>query len=93
MGNYTILDRAICAWLRRFDGQATNNEALIALAGGRWRTIDARMQAMRRSGRIRWHGRSPKGHPPGVRSHGWEVLSDPGAHPETVQTVQEGGNG
>ena len=90
MGNYTILDRAICAWLRRFDGHPTNNEALIALAGGRWRTVDARMQAMRRSGRIRWHGGSRTKHPPGVRAHGWEVLPEPGAQPGTVQTVQGG---
>ena len=90
MGNYTILDRAICAWLRRFDGHPLNNEALIALAGGRWRTVDARMQAMRRSGRIRWHGGSRTKHPPGVRAHGWEVLPEPGAQPGTVQTVQGG---
>lgn len=89
MADHTILDCAICDFLRRSNGQATICEDLIDLAGGRWRTVDARMQAMRRAGRIRWHGRSTKGHPPGVRSHGWEVLPEPAAQPETVQTVQE----
>ena len=90
MADQTILDDAICTWLRRFNGHATNNQALIDLAGGRWRTVDTRIQAMRKSGRIRFHGRSPKNHPPGVRSHGWEVVAEPGAQPGTVQTVQRG---
>jgi hypothetical protein len=89
MADHSILDNAICAFLLRSNGQATMSDELIDLAGGRWRTVDARMQAMRRSGRIRWHGRSPQNHPPGVRSHGWEVLAEPAAQPETVQTVQE----
>ena len=81
MSDHPILDDAICTWLRLFDGHATNNQALIDLAGGRWRTVDARIQAMRKSGRIRFHGRSPKNHPPGVRSHGWEVLAEPDRKP------------
>lgn len=81
MADHTILDDAICAFLGHSNGQATICEELIDLAGGQWRTVDARMQAMRRSGRIRWHGRSPGNHPPGVRSHGWEVVAELGAHP------------
>ena len=68
------LDYMICEYLRQFDGKATSNDALIKLADGRWRVIDARIQAMRKAGRIRWHGRSQKKHPDGVRAHGWEVL-------------------
>jgi hypothetical protein len=68
------LDYAICEYLRQYDGQATNNDGLIQLAGGKWRAIDARIQAMRKSGRIRWHGRSRKNHPEGVKAHGWEVV-------------------
>ena len=75
MTDYTILDAAICDFLRHSSGQVTICEELIDLAGGNWRTIDARMQAMRKSGRIRWHGRSHTKHPPGVRSHGWEVVT------------------
>ena len=76
MTDYTILDAAICDFLRHFNGQPTNYQELIDLTGcGNWRTIDARMQAMRKSGRIRWHGRSHTKHPPGVRSHGWEVVT------------------
>ena len=81
MADHTILDDAICAWLQRIDGHPTNNEALIALAGGKWRTVDARMQAMRRAGRICWHGPERTFHPPGVRSHGWEVLAEPDRKP------------
>lgn len=84
MTDHTILDDAICAFLRSSCGHATNNQALIDLAGGKWRTVDARMQAMRKSGRIRWHGRSLKNHPLGVRSHGWEVLAEPDRTPKEV---------
>jgi hypothetical protein len=81
MIDHNILDDAICAFVRSSSGHATNNQTLIDLAGGKWRTVDARMQAMRKSGRIRWHGRSRKNHPPGVRSHGWEVVAEPGRKP------------
>ena len=93
MADYTVLDNAICDFLLLRSGQPTNSQALIDLAGGKWRTVDARMQAMRKLGRIRWHGRSLKDHPLGVRSHGWEVLAEPGAQPETVQTVQDDSHG
>jgi hypothetical protein len=81
VADYTNLDTAICNFLLLSSGHATNNQRLIDLAGGKWRTVDARMQAMRKSGRIRWHGRSRKNHPPGVRSHGWEVVAELGTHP------------
>lgn len=68
------LDYAICEYLRQYDGNATDNPGLIELAGGKWRRIDARMQAMRKAGRIRFHGRSRKSHPEGIRAHGWEVV-------------------
>jgi hypothetical protein len=77
MADYTALDAAICEFLNHSNGQATICEELIDIAGGKWRTIDARIQAMRRAGRIRWHGISRKKHPPGVRSHGWEVVTEP----------------
>ena len=74
MTDYTDLDDAICEFLSRFDGHPTNSDRLTELAGGKWRTVDARMQAMKKAGRIRWHGRAQQKHPPGVRRHGWEVI-------------------
>jgi len=41
--------------------------------------IHARMQAMRRAGRIRWHYPARKRNRPAhVRAHGWKVLGCPG---------------
>ena len=74
MNDFVTLDEHICKFLKVEDSQPTNSDNLIRLAGGNWRTIDHRMQAMRKSGRIRWHGRKKQNHPPGVRRHGWEVM-------------------
>jgi len=75
------LDSLIWHFLRDQDGQATNNDDLVAAAGGKWRRIDSRIQAMRKAGRIRFY-RGPRGANPNrpayVRSHGWEVLGCPG---------------
>jgi hypothetical protein len=70
------LDSLIWHFLRDCDGHATNDAALVAAAGGRWRRIDSRMQAMRKAGRIRF-GRWRRWQPY-LRAHGWEVLGCPG---------------
>ena len=49
------LDWLIWHALRDQDGHPTNNSDLVTTAGGKWRRIDSRMQAMRKAGRIRWH--------------------------------------
>jgi hypothetical protein len=71
------LDWLVWHFLRDRDGQATNDAALVAAAGGQSHLIKARMQAMRQAGRIRfWR------HPladPSIKAHGWEVLGCPGA--------------
>ena len=74
------LDWLIWRDLRDHDGHPTNNADLVTAAGGKWRRIDSRMQAMRKAGRIRWHPQPlPHQRPAHVRSHGWEVLGCPGA--------------
>ena len=75
MNDHKALDDAICMFLQTSDGLATNSDKLVALADGKWRRVDARMQAMRKAGRIRWHGGGIGKHPAGVRLHGWEVLA------------------
>ena len=75
------LDWLIWHTLRDQDGHPTNNSDLVAAAGGQSHPIKARIQAMRKAGRIRWY-RTPRfwpGRPAHVRSHGWEVLGCPGA--------------
>jgi len=70
------LDSLIWHALQDRDGNPASNADLVAAAGGRWRRIDSRMQAMRRAGRIRFSG-----HPPAslsIKAHGWEVLGCPG---------------
>jgi len=71
------LDWLIWRDLREQDGHPTKNPVLVAAAGGKWRRIDSRLQAMRKAGRLKfWHwGQSPAH----VRAHGWEVLGCPGA--------------
>ena len=75
------LDWLIWRFLRDCDGHPTNNADLVAAAGGQSHPIKARIQAMRKAGRIRWHcgprGANPN-RPAHVRSHGWEVLGCPG---------------
>jgi hypothetical protein len=70
------LDWLICRDLRDRDGHPTNSPALVAAAGGQSHRIKARMQAMRKAGRVRfWR------HPladPSIKAHGWEVLGCPG---------------
>jgi hypothetical protein len=73
------LDWLIWHFLRDRDGHATNDAALVAAAGGKWRRIDSRMQAMRKAGRIRFHRRTECRRPARIRAHGWEVLGCPGA--------------
>jgi len=73
------LDSLIWHALQDRDGNPASNADLVAAAGGRWRRIDSRMQAMRRAGRIRWHYPARKRNRPAhVRAHGWEVLGCPG---------------
>jgi hypothetical protein len=73
------LDSLIWHFLRDRDGHATNDAALVVAAGGRWRRIDSRMQAMRKAGRIRFHRRTESRLPARIKAHGWEVLGCPGA--------------
>ena len=71
------LDWLIWLSLRDRDGHPTNSHVLVAAAGGKWRRIDSRVQAMRRAGRIRFWRHPPA--EPSIRAHGWEVLGCPGA--------------
>jgi hypothetical protein len=73
------LDWLIWHFLRDRDGHATNNAALVAAAGGKWRRINSRIQAMRKAGRLRFHRRTESRWPARIRAHGWEVLGCPGA--------------
>jgi len=74
------LDSLIWHALQDSDGSPTSNADLVAVAGGRWRRIDTRMQIMGKAGRIRWHHPARKRNRPAhVRAHGWEVLGCPGA--------------
>jgi hypothetical protein len=72
------LDWLIWHFLRDRDGHPTNSPVLVAAAGGNWRRIDFRIQAMRKAGRVRFHLVSAKYRPSHVRAHGWEVLGCPG---------------
>ena len=73
------LDSLIWHALQDRDGSPTSNADLVAVAGGRWRRIDTRMQIMGKAGRIRWHHPARKRNRPAhVRAHGWEVLGCPG---------------
>jgi hypothetical protein len=74
------LDWLIWRDLRDQDGHPYNSPVLVAASGGQSHRIKARMQAMRRAGRLRWH-HPVRIHPPRpshVRAHGWEVLGCPG---------------
>jgi hypothetical protein len=75
------LDWLIWRDLRDQDGHPTNSPVLVAAAGGQSHRIKARMQAMRKAGRVRWWrvGQSGYPGPARVRAHGWEVLGCPGA--------------
>jgi hypothetical protein len=59
------------------DGHPTNDSDLVAAAGGNWRRIDSRIQAMRKTGRIQFWRHPLAGQ--GFKPHGWEVLGCPGA--------------
>jgi hypothetical protein len=73
------LDWVIWRWLQLSDKHPAIVRSLIAEAGGQYR-ITARMQAMRKAGRIRWHHPARiRQRPAHVRAHGWEVLGCPGA--------------
>ena len=72
------LDWLIWHALRDQDGHPTNNADLVAAGDGQSHPIKARIQAMRRSGRIRFHQRATGNRPAHVRAHGWEVLGCPG---------------
>jgi hypothetical protein len=66
------LDWLVWRDLRDRDGHPTNSPALEAAAGGNWRRIVSRIEAMSKAGRVRWR-------PSHIRAHGWEVLGCPGA--------------
>jgi hypothetical protein len=66
------LDWLIWCDLRDQDGHPTNSPVLEAAAGGKWRRIVSRIEAMSKARRVRWR-------PAHVRAHGWEVLGCPGA--------------
>jgi hypothetical protein len=74
------LDWLVWRDLRDRDGLPTNSPVLVAAAGGQSHRIKARMQAMRKAGRIRWHHPARiRQRPAHVRAHCWEVLGCPGA--------------
>jgi hypothetical protein len=65
--------------LQLSDKHPATVRSLIAEAGGQSHRITARMQAMRKAGRIRWHHPARiRQRPAHVRAHGWEVLGCPG---------------
>jgi hypothetical protein len=71
------LDWLVWRDLRDRDKHPTNSPVLVAVAGGQSHRIKARMQAMRKAGRLKfWHWGWSPAH---VRAHGWEVLGCPGA--------------
>jgi hypothetical protein len=72
------LDSLIWLSLRDRDGHPTNDGDLVAAAGGNWRRIDSRIQAMRQAGRVRFHRGAEGRSVAHVRAHGWEVLGCPG---------------
>jgi hypothetical protein len=72
------LDSLIWHALRDRDGHPTNSPVLMAAAGGQSHRIKARIQAMRKAGRIRFHRRTESRWPARIRAHGWEVLGCPG---------------
>jgi hypothetical protein len=74
MKDWQLLDDAICEFLKTHNGHPTDSNALIELAGGKWRRIDARMQAMRRAGRIKFRRGSKHLPLPPVPGHGWMVI-------------------
>ena len=80
MTDYTALDDEICIYLSKHGGHPTYSWKLSEIAGS-WRLIDRRMQAMRKAGRIKWHGGGRKKHPPGVKAHGWEVITTAAPQP------------
>jgi len=74
------LDWLIWRLLQLSDKHPAIVRSLIAEAGGQSHRITARMQAMRKAGRIRWHHSARICQRPAhVRAHGWEVLGCPGA--------------
>ena len=74
------LDWLVWRLLQLSDKHPAIVRSLIAEAGGQSHRITARMQAMRKAGRIRWHHPARiRQRPAHVRSHGWEVLGCPGA--------------
>jgi hypothetical protein len=73
------LDWVIWRLLQLSDKHPATVRSLIAEAGGQ-SIITAKMQAMRKAGRIRWHHPARiRQRPAHVRAHGWEVLGCPGA--------------
>lgn len=73
------LDWLIWRLLQLSDKHPATVRSLIADAGCQSHRITARMQAMRKAGRIRWHHPAPiRQRPAHVRAHGWEVLGCPG---------------
>lgn len=74
--DYTEIDNAICRFLETSDGHPTNNDLLCAMAeritgGEPWRLIDRRMQALRKSGQIKFLGRKRSDF--NRKMHGWVV--------------------
>jgi hypothetical protein len=71
------LDWLVWRLLRLSDKHPAIVRSLIAEAGGQSHRITARMQAMRKAGRLRFWRHPPAD--PSIKAHGWEVLGCPGA--------------
>lgn len=69
------LDAAILEHLANFDIHPTNSDRLTEFVGGKWRRIDARMQALRKAGKIKLHRGAKANFPSHVKAHRWEVLA------------------
>jgi hypothetical protein len=72
------LDWLIWRDLRDQDRHPENSLVLVAAAGGQSHRIKARIQAMRKAGRLRFHRRTESRLPARIKAHGWEVLGCPG---------------
>jgi hypothetical protein len=72
------LDWLIWRDLRDQDRHPENSLVLVSAAGGQSHRIKARIQAMRKAGRLRFHRRTESRLPARIKAHGWEVLGCPG---------------
>ena len=69
-----ILDAIILKHLATQDVHPHDNPTMLQIVDGDWRRIDARIQALRKAGRVRFHRAPISNVPPHVKAHRWEVV-------------------